>query len=188
MKVERRENVMTQALLLIDIQNDYFIGGRMALVGMDKAAANAARLLAHFRNRQQPVFHVQHIAARPGATFFLPDTDGAQIHASVAPLPGEAVVTKHFPNSFRGSALPAQLEKAGIKELVICGAMSHMCVDSTTRAAFDLGFGCAVAEDACATRDLLYHDQTIPAGQVHSAFMAALAFPFAKVAPTAALI
>ena len=175
---------MTTALVLVDIQNDYFPAGAMALVGMEAAADNAARLLAAFRDREAPRFHVQHLSTRPGATFFLPGTPGAEHEARVAPAAGETVVTKHFPNAFRDTGLLEALRAAGVEDLVIAGAMSHMCIDATTRAAFDLGFGCTVAADACATRDLAWQGEIVPAAQVHAAFMAALTVPYATVVPT----
>jgi nicotinamidase-related amidase len=175
---------MTTALVLVDIQNDYFSGGNMALEGMDAAAANAARLLAGFRERGLPVFHVRHLSVRPGATFFVPGTPGADLHVSVKPAAGEPVVEKNFPNSFRGTSLLEQLRGANADGVVIAGAMSHMCIDATTRAAFDHGLRCTVAEDACATRALEFGGRTIPARDVHAAFMAALAVPYARIAPT----
>ena len=175
---------MTAALLLIDIQNDYFADGKMALEGMAAAAANAQRLLAAFRDRERPVFHVRHLSVRPGATFFLPGTPGSEIHASVAPRAGEPVIEKNFPNGFRGTALLEALRDAGVGELLIAGAMSHLCIDATTRAAFDHGFRCAVAADACATRALEFAGRVVSARDVHAAFMAALAAPYAKVSTT----
>ncbi len=172
---------MTQALVLVDIQNDYFPGGAMELHGMEAAAAHAAAVLEHFRERGWAVFHIQHVSTRPGATFFLPDTTGVEHHASVAPRAGEAVVRKHFPNAFRGSTLLEGLKAAGTEQLVIAGAMSHMCIDATTRAAFDLGYGCTVVADGCATRDLAFNGETVTAASVHAAFMAALASPYARV-------
>jgi len=172
---------MKHGLILIDIQNDYFTGGKMALVGMDKAANNAKKLLDKFRKEKLPIFHVQHISKRAGAAFFLPDTEGVKIHESVAPLPNEMIVQKNFPNSFRDTSLLHQLNDANIEEIVICGAMSHMCVDATTRAAFDLGYNCVVIEDACATRNLQHKDKVVEAENVHAAFMAALAVLYAKI-------
>lgn len=175
---------MQTALLLIDLQNDYFPGGKMELVRADQAAANARRLLDYFRERKRPIIHVQHISLRPGAGFFLPDTPGAQIHPLVAPAVGEPVVVKHFPNSFRETELLDLLRKQGIERLVICGAMSHMCIDATTRAAFDHGFACTLATDACATRDLEFDGTKVSAAQVHAAFMAALGAVYARVRAT----
>lgn len=172
---------MKHGLILIDIQNDYFTGGKMELFGMDKAANNAKNLLDKFRKANLPVFHVQHISQRADAAFFLPDTEGVKLHESVAPLPNETVVQKNFPNSFRNTSLLNHLNAANIEEVVICGAMSHMCVDATTRAAFDLGYKCVVVEDACATLTLQHKDKVVEAENVHAAFMAALAVLYAKV-------
>ena len=172
---------MNKALLLVDIQNDYFPGGKMELLGMKEAAAQAQALLAEFRRQDWPTYHIQHVSIRKGAPFFLPDTPGVEIHASLAALPGETVIEKHFPNSFRDTGLKERLTAAGVAELVICGAMSHMCIDATTRAAVDHGFSCIVIHDACATRDLTFGEAVIPALQVHGAFMAALASFYARV-------
>jgi len=160
----------------------------MELVGTEAAAANARRLLQRFRDDGAPIIHIQHLAARPGATFFLPGTPGAEIHETVAPIAGETVLTKHFPNSFRDTPLLATLQQDGVSDLVICGAMSHMCIDATIRAAFDLGFTCTVAEDACATRDLNFNGRNVKAADVHAAFMAALSVPYAKVTSTAEIL
>jgi len=172
---------MTTALLIIDIQNDYFPGGRMELVGSPAASLEAKALLQAFRARGLPVIHVQHLSTRPGATFFLPDTEGVRIHRDVQPVAGETVVTKHFPNAFRETGLADTLRERGIDALVIAGMMSHMCIDTSTRAAADAGFACTLAHDACATRDLAFGGTTIPAAQVHAAFMAAINGAFAKV-------
>jgi nicotinamidase-related amidase len=135
-------------------------------------------------DKQSPIFHIRHISKQPGATFFLPDTKGSEIHKSVAPQADEIVIVKHFPNSFRDTDLLNHLKGTEIEEVIICGAMSHMCVDSTTRAAFDFEFQCRVIEDACATRDLEYEGKTVKAAEVHAAFMAALAMPFAEIIST----
>ncbi len=172
------------ALILVDIQNDYFPGGSFELVGMEKAAENAQHLLQQFREKQAPVFHIQHLATHPGATFFLPETDGAKTHVSVAPIPTETLISKHFPSSFRGTNLAEQLQSAEIKDLVICGAMSHMCIDATVRSAFDLGFNCTVIADACATRDLEYRGDVVKAADVQCAFMSALTMFYSSVIST----
>lgn len=176
---------MDICLLLVDLQNDYFPGGNMELVGIEEAAENAQILLNDFRKAKLPVIHIQHVSAHPGATFFLPETDGARINQRVTPRGDEIVVVKNFPNSFRGTSLLEILKKQKIDNLVICGAMSHMCIDATTRAAFDLGFTCTVADDACATKDLSFKSNTIKASDVHGSFMAALSSPYAKVISTA---
>lgn len=178
---------MKNCLLLIDLQNDYFPGGAMELVGIVPAAANACILLDRFRKSGTPVIHVRHISAQPGATFFLPGSPGAEFSPLLTPRTTETVIVKHYPNSFRDTPLMQTLKDAGIDTLTICGAMSHMCIDATTRAAFDLGFTCIVAADACATRDLEFSGTSIPAAQVHAAFMAALSRPYAHVTATASI-
>lgn len=179
---------MHNCLLLVDLQNDYFPGGAMELAGIEQAAANARILLNAFRKTNSSVIHVQHISARPGATFFLPETHGVNIHPMVAPTGDEPVVIKNYPNSFRSTSLLEILKKENPDNLVVCGAMSHMCIDATTRAAFDLGFNCIVAEDACATKDLMFKAKTIKASDVHASFMAALSVPYAKVISTREII
>ena len=179
---------MSKALLIVDIQNDYFPGGRMPLVGSPEAAAQAGAVLAAFRARKLPVFHVQHLSTRPGASFFLPGTDGAQIHASVQPLAGETVVVKHFPNSFRDTTLADALRAREVRQLVIVGMMTHMCIDATTRAAADAGYECTLVHDACATRDLSFGATSVPAAQVQAAFLAALDGSYAKIVGAMELI
>jgi nicotinamidase-related amidase len=179
---------MKNALVLIDIQNDYFPGGRMELVGSDEAALNAARLLTSFRQSHVPIYHIRHISTQPGAAFFLPGTPGADIHAHVRPLSDEPVITKHYPNSFRDTDLLERFRAEGINELLVCGMMTHMCVDATVRAAFDLGFSCTVAHDSCAARDLTFNGITTPAAHVHASFMAALGAVYAQIKDTDALI
>jgi nicotinamidase-related amidase len=175
---------MKQALLLIDIQNDYFEGGTMTLVNADQASENARLLLETFRNKDLPIIHIQHIATKPGATFFLPGTPGAGIHKNVQPTATEKIVIKHFPNSFRETELLSHLKENEITDLVICGMMTHMCIDATTRAAKDFGYNCTLVGDACATRNLEINGEKIKAADVHNAFLAALNATYATVTNT----
>ena len=172
------------ALVIIDIQNDYFPGGTMELEGADAAGAKASEALKSFRDKKLPVIHVRHLSVRPGATFFIPGTKGAEIHAAVRPAGGETVVEKNFPNSFRNTALEAHLNELGVKNLVVAGMMTHMCVDASVRHAADLGYKVTLLGDACATRAQSYGGETVPARQVHAAFLAALNGFYAKVVQT----
>ncbi len=179
---------MKNCLLLVDIQNDYFPEGKMELAGMNTAAQNARLLLEKFREKQDLIIHIQHISIRAGATFFLPGSKGVEINSLVSPASNEIIIKKNFPNSFRDTDLLEFLQEKNIDTLTICGAMSHMCIDSTTRAAFDLGFKCIVAEDACATRDLIFQGKTVRSSEVHAAFMAGLSVPYAEVKTTKEII
>ncbi len=165
---------MNTALLLIDIQNDYFPNGRMPLEKSTEACMKAQEVLQVYRAKQIPVIHVQHISTRPDAIHFLPCTKGVEFHPNVQPMKNETVVKKHYPNSFKDTSLLNHLIKNQINHLVIAGMMTHMCIDATVRAAYDLGFGCTVLHDACASKNLEFNNMVIPAQSVHSAFLAAL--------------
>jgi nicotinamidase-related amidase len=170
-----------RALLVVDIQNDYFPGGKMELEGTEAASLRAAELIAAFRDQRLPVIFMQHVSVRPGATFFLPDTEGVKIHTNVVPAAGELVVQKHFPNSFRDTALLDHIRTADVQDLVITGMMTHMCIDATTRAAADLGLRCSLAHDACATRALSFGGTKVPAEHVQCSFISALSGTYATV-------
>ena len=172
---------MKSALILVDIQNDYFPSGRMELVGIREAGTKAKELLSIFRENHWPTFHIQHLSLHENATFFLPGTEGVKIHESIKPDSNEPVIQKHYPNSFRETKLLEKLKKEQIERVTICGAMSHMCIDATTRAAFDFEFDCVVIQDACATRNLEFSGKTIAAEQVHASFMAALGSAYAQI-------
>lgn len=174
---------MNTALLIIDIQNDYFPGGAMELAGSVEAGLQAGRLIGAFRQKALPIIHVQHVSTYPGATFFLPDTTGAEIHPCVAPQEGEVVIRKHFPNSFRDTPLLEHLRDKKVTRLIVAGMMTHLCIDTTVRAAVDLGFACSLAHDACATKDLSFGGAEVAAQDVQTAFLAALNGIFAKVLP-----
>jgi nicotinamidase-related amidase len=172
-----------RALILIDVQNDYFPGGKWPLSGIESAAGNAAKVLAA-RAAGDLVVHVCHEFPTADAPFFAPGSKGAEIHPAVRGRDGEPVVLKHHVNAFRETDLKAILDRHGVEEVVVCGAMSHMCVDAGVRAAGDLGYKCVVVHDACATRDQEFEGAVVPAAQVHAAFMAALRFGYAKLVTT----
>ena len=174
---------MNTALLLIDIQKEYFENGALELVNPIAASENAQKLLEKFRKDNGTIVHVQHISAE-GAPIFIKGTAGVEIHENVKPLEGEKVITKQFPNSFRDTDLLEYLQSKGITHLVIAGMMTHMCIDAGTRAAVDYGFECTVIGDACATKDLQIKDQEVKAVDVHNAFLAALEFFYATILTT----
>ena len=132
--------------------------------------------------------HIRHISCELDASFFLPETKGAQTYPSLAPSLNETVIEKHFPNSFLETPLLDYLHSQGIDHLVVAGMMTHMCVDATVRAAVDLGFECWLACDACATKDLNFSGQAVPAALVQAAFLAALQDAYADAIPTSAIL
>jgi nicotinamidase-related amidase len=175
---------MKTALLLIDIQNDYFPNGKMELVNSISAGENAKKVLNKFRQNNDLIVHIQHIAAHPEATFFLPDTYGCEIHDLVKPENDEKVIIKYFPNSFHQTELLEYLKTNKIEKIVIAGMMTHMCVDATTRAAKDFDFVLEVIADACATRDLEINNKTANAEDVQTAFLSALKFYYSEITET----
>lgn len=175
---------MNKALIIIDVQNDYFEHGAMPLVNAERVSENAKRILEQFRRENLLVIHIQHIANKSGATFFIPKTKGVEIHENVAPITDEKVIIKHFPNSFKETGLLEYLQSKDITDLVICGMMTHMCVDATTRAAKDFGFNCIVIGDACATRDLEINRHKVKAADVQSSFLSALNHYYSTVKTT----
>ena len=180
---------MNTALIIIDIQNDYFPNGKMELNNPEQAATNAAKVLNWFReNNKDNIFHVQHLAHDPSVGFFLPDTEGAEIHSSVAPLDSEDITIKYAPNSFLSTDLEKKLKEKEITKLVVVGMMTHMCIDSTVRAAADLGFEVTLLEDACTTRALSYSNIELTAEQVHNSYMAGIHGAFAQVISTEAFL
>lgn len=179
---------MNTALLVIDVQNDYFTNGKMELDGSLEASINIKVLLENFRKEQMPIIHIQHLAVKEGATFFIPNTFGAEIHENVKPAKNEKVIIKNFPNSFRGTDLDEYLKANSITKLIVVGMMTHMCIDTTVRAAYDLGYECAVVSDCCATKKLKLYANEVSSRDVQNGFLAALNGTFAKVLKTSALI
>lgn len=131
-------------------------------------------LLSYFRENKLPLFHIQHIEDDVDAEFFAPNSPGVEINENVKPTSDEIIIQKKAPNSFLNTPLKDKLNAMEIEHLVITGNMSHMCVDSTARAALDHGFGCTIIEDSCATYDMDFKGTKISALQVHGAFMQAL--------------
>ena len=177
---------MKEALLLVDIQNDYFENGAFPLPHMSEASQRAVDVLAWARETGRKVIHIQHEEGDPEEGFLVQGTEGAKINTTVSPKPGEEVVVKNYPNAFRDTSLLGMLE--GVGRVLIVGAMSNMCVDATARAAFDAGFEVTIVEDACAACDLEFKGEDIPAAQVHGAFMAALASAYGIVTTSGELI
>jgi nicotinamidase-related amidase len=174
-------NMTKRALIIVDLQNDYFPGGKWTLTGIEAAAANAARLLQSARAAGHLVVHVCHESPKSDAAFFVAGSEGAAIAPQVINKEGEHVVLKHQINAFRDTDLKNILDTNGIEEVVIAGAMSHMCVDAITRASADFGYKATVIHDAVATLDMEFNGVKVPAAHVHAAFMAALGFAYATM-------
>ena len=169
------------ALVVIDIQNFYFEGGRLPLSGSIEASLKAKQLIETFRSRGLPVVHVRHVPKEKLGPDGNPTDPQYAFHENVRPKPGEKIVTKQQVNSFRDTDLLAWLKEAGITKLVLAGMQTHMCLEAAARAANDLGFEVTVVRDACATRALKFGDREVPADQVQAAVLATLSGNYARV-------
>lgn len=175
---------MKKGLLIIDVQNDYFEGGKMELQNFKEALDNIIKLKELFKQQKLPIFYIQHIKKNSSADFFKEGTRGAEIHSRLLPIgSNEYIIQKEFPNSFLSTMLQDKLEEESVEQLVICGMMTHMCVDSSTRKAKELNFSPILIYDGCATKDLLILGNTISAKNVHLSFVSALT-NFAEVKST----
>lgn len=177
-----------RAVIVVDIQNEYFAAGKLPLVNIEQAAANAARVIAIARQNKDLLIHVRHEFPDPNAPLFTPGSDGVNIHESVAPEGDEPVILKNYPNSFLKTNLKELLDSNGIEDVVVIGAMSHMCIEATSRAASDFGYKVTVVADACATMDLEFNGVKAPAAQVHATAMAALEFAYGSITSTQAYL
>lgn len=173
-----------KAIIVVDIQNDYFPGGKWVLSGVEQAADNAARVIEEGRKNGDLIVHIRHDSLADDATFFVPGTHGVEIHEKARNLPGETLIIKHFMNPYRETPLKEFLDANGITDVVAIGNMSHMCIDAVTRASDDFGYKTTVIHDACATHALSFNGVDVPAEFVHAAFMAALRFGYASVIST----
>ncbi|MBD8735372.1 cysteine hydrolase [Sphingomonas sp. CFBP 13706] len=174
-----------RALIVVDLQNEYGADGKLPLERLDQAVANAKRVIGAARDAGEAIIHIRHETPGSDVGPFAVGSNGTHIIEAVAPIDGETVLTKQYPNAFRDTGLKVLLEEGGVEDIVLVGAMSHMCIDATARAAFDFGHGVTVVGDACATRALSIDGVEVPAAQVHAAFMAALAFAYGSVMSTA---
>ncbi len=171
---------MREALLVIDVQNDYFPGGTNELVHPYETEKRIQELIADSRINGRPIIYIQHFNP-PNDSFFLEGTKGAEISDRIRPEKGDKVIVKRYPNSFLETELDEYLKKLQADTLIVCGMMTHMCVDTTVRAAMDYGYQVKLAADACATMDLKLNGETIPADTVHKVFIAALDGVFAEI-------
>ena len=171
---------MKEALLIIDVQNDYFPGGTNELHKPYEAEERIRELIAESRKCDRPIVYIKHINP-PDDTFFIEGTKGVEISDRIRPEEGDKVIIKHYPNSFLETELDAYLKSMEVDTLIVCGMMTHMCVDTTVRAAMDYGYGVKLVADACATMDLELDGEVIPAEQVQKAFIASLEGIFATV-------
>lgn len=171
---------MTEALMLIDIQEDYFPGGKNPLKNTGKTLSNILLLEEYFHQTNKPVFYIQHLSN--GSTpFFIPNTGGAQLSSKLSPKNSDEIIIKHEPNSFYHTDLMKKLVEHRVNELTICGWMTQMCLDTTVRQAYEYGYDITVISDGCTTKDLSLGKERISADVVNTVFLSALNSKFGRV-------
>ena len=172
-----------RALIVIDVQNDYVPGGAWALPNAARALPNIQRLIERARERQEPVVFIQHVTPA-GSPVFARGSRGSELHAGLDVRPDDARFEKAHPSSFQGTGLHDFLQGAGIRAVDVCGFMTQMCCDTTTREAYARGYSVRLFQDACAARDLVVEGETVPHDVVHKVSLGTLA-RFAKILPSA---
>lgn len=170
-------------LVLIDIQNIYFMPGEYQLYEPERAAKNAGQLLELYRQMHWPIVHVRH-------RFRLQDCDAQafsmlnNFYREVVPLSDEQVIYKDYPNAFQDTELLEYLCSIEAKRLVVAGMMTYMCVETTVRACRLYDYPVTVVGDACATKALSWQGKDISAETVQAVYLAGLAGMFADIVTT----
>jgi nicotinamidase-related amidase len=173
------------AVIVVDLQNEYLPTGNLPLHRIEQTISTALAVVTKARKAGDLIINIRHESAEPDAPLFTKNTPAVQFIEAMAAQDDEPVIVKNFPNSFRETELKSILQAHAIDTLTVVGAMSHMCIDATVRAAADFGYPVTVVEDACTTLDLEFAGRKVPATDVHAAFMAGLAFAYANVVNSA---
>lgn len=172
------------ALIMIDCQNTYR-KGVMQLTGVEEALKEAQKLLHMARDLNIPIFHIQHDGG-PGSPYDV-NAEIGTISDEVAPIAGESVITKNYPNSFVLTDLDTQLKATGVKNIFLAGFMTHMCINSTAHGGFNLGYSPTVVASATATRPLeAANGKVISAQEVQDGAIASTRDLYAAIVNTVA--
>lgn len=170
---------MQQGLLVIDVQNDYFAGGKMELALPNAALEKINQLEDYFLKQKLPIIYIQHIKHQKPADFFEAGSIGAELHPRLKTQANSIVIEKHFPDSFYQTDLETIVKQQGVEQLVICGMMTHMCITETTKAAQERELHPILISDATATKSLMIDGEYKAAEKVQKDSLAKLA-DFAK--------
>jgi nicotinamidase-related amidase len=177
------------ALIVVDVQrafDEWEAAGKRR--NNPEAVARIADLLSAFRDRGAPIFHIRHQGTRPNSSF-RPEATGYPVKDEAREIEGEPVIVKRVNSAFIGTDLEHRLRAAGIETLIICGATTNHCVETTTRMAGNLGFDAALVRDATWTFDRVGPDgDAHSAKDIHAMTLANLNGEFARIVSTAEAI
>lgn len=154
------------AIIIIDIQNDYFFKGKFPLWNAGKVLINIKKLICKANQKQIPVFLIQHISSAPKgmAPFFEKGSEGVKIHPEIISIcPNAEVIQKQHADSFYQTRLDRSLEEFGIDELLICGMMTQNCVTHTAISKKAEKYKVSIIEDCCTTTDAMIHKMALNA-------------------------
>lgn len=149
---------MKTALLVIDVQNDYFPGGKFPLWKPEETLESITHAIGRAKEAGMPVIYVQHVVRQEPAPFFGEGSEGAEIHPKVKALaPDAPIVVKQSADSFRDTTLDDTLTSLGVTDLLICGMMTHNCVTHTALSKTAEKYNVRILPDCCTTVDEIIH-------------------------------
>lgn len=171
---------MKRALLVIDVQNEYFTG-RLPIVHSERSLANILKAIDKASENKMPIILIQHTSAGKNSKTFIKGSYEWQIHDKVKNKKYNCVMEKSMPGSFTETHLEALLIRMNIDTVVICGYMTQMCCDTTARQAFHLGFSVEFLSDATGTLDISNKAGSIKADELQKAVLITQEMKFSKV-------
>lgn len=174
---------MKRALLVIDVQNEYFTGG-LPITHPENSLEKIVTVMDTAYQNEIPIVTVQHSSPQADAKTFRRGSHGWQLQPQIAKRPYDLLLEKQMPSSFAGTNLEQWLRDRGVDKVVICGYMTQMCCDSTSRDACHRGFGVEFLSDATGTLDITNAAGAISAEELHRAILVTQAMRFGKVLST----
>ncbi|MEO1785025.1 cysteine hydrolase family protein [Thermodesulfobium sp. 4217-1] len=174
---------MKRALLIIDVQNEYF-SGKLPVTYPNDSFSNILKSIDFANENQIPVILIQHTAPQKDSGVFVKGTKEWQIKEEVRERKYKYIIEKNFPDSFANTDLEAVLKRDEIDTVTICGYMTQMCCDTTARQAMHKGFFVEFLSDATGTLDISNYAGSISAEQLHNAILITQAMRFSKVLTT----
>ncbi len=172
-----------RALLVIDVQNEYFTG-KLPVTYPGGSLANVTSAMDAARAHGVPVVAIQHAAPQPDSTIFRKGSKEWELHPEIAARPHDVLVHKSLPGSFTGTPLEAWLRERGVETVVIAGYMTQMCCDTTARQAMHLGFGVEFLSDATGTLNIQNEAGEVSGEELHRAILVTQQMRFSEVLPT----
>jgi nicotinamidase-related amidase len=174
---------MKRALLVIDVQNEYFTGKLPVSYPPDTLPRILAAMDAATA-KNVPVVVIQHSSPQPNAPTFRKGSPEWELHPEITARPHDALIEKNLPGSFTGTNLEEWLKENGVDTLVIAGYMTQMCCDTTARQALHLGYSVEFLADATGTLDIKNAAGSVTAEELHRAILVTQQMRFSKVMST----